>query len=116
MEHALSVVWSLAREHGLPLATVARWMSTAPAAFAGLPAKGALAPGRDADVTVLAPDATRVVTPESLRTRQSRTPYAGRTVHGVVRATWLRGRLVDDVPTGRLLAAPRRSPECASSS
>lgn len=119
VEHGLAVVWSLARERGVPLATVARWMSTAPAAFAGLATKGALAPGCDADVAVLEPDATWTVTPESLRTRQSRTPYAGRTLHGAVRATWLRGRLVDGRhPAGRLLAAatPRRSPECASSS
>ena len=116
VELGLPVVWSLARERGVPLPTVARWMSAAPAAFAGLGAKGALAPGRDADVAVLDPDATFVVTPESLRTRRSRTPYAGRTLHGVVRATWLRGRLVDDTPAGRLLAAAGRSPACASSS
>ena len=116
MEHGLSVVWSLARERGVPLTTVARWMSTAPAAFAGLGTKGALAVGRDADVAVLDPDATRTVDPESLRTNASRTPYAGRTLPGVVRATWLRGRLVDDVPAGRLIARRPERPACASSS
>jgi len=53
---------------------------------------------------VLAPDETWVVDPALLRHRHPITPYAGATLRGVVRETWLRGTRVDGVrPCGRLL-------------
>ncbi len=84
-------------------------MSTAPAALAGLTAKGAIAPGRDADFAVLAPERTFTVDAARLHHRNRVTAYAGRTLRGVVRSTWLRGQRIarDGQPTapagGRLL-------------
>ena len=79
------------------------WPS-APAALAGLAGKGRIAPGADADFLVLAPDETFLVDPGRLHHRHPVTPYAGRRLAGVVRSTWLRGRLVDgDEPRGNLL-------------
>nr|MDA8324496.1 amidohydrolase family protein [Actinomycetota bacterium] len=74
------------------------------AALAGLAAKGAIAPGRDADLVAFAPDEPVVVTTDRLVTRHKLTPYAGTRLSGAVRRTWLRGRPVDpDHPAGRLL-------------
>jgi len=110
LQLGLPVVWTGARARGVPLAQVARWMSTAPAALAGLPGKGAIAPGKDADFCVLAPEGTFTVDPRALAQRRQVTPYAGRVLHGVVTQTWLAGRPLDvrvDEPRGRLLAPPR---------
>ncbi|MGK5632530.1 allantoinase AllB [Streptomyces sp. URMC 123] len=108
LQLGLPAVWTEARRRGLGLDDVARWMSTAPAALAGLAHKGAIEPGRDADFAVLAPDETFTVDPAALHHRNPVTAYAGRTLHGVVRSTWLRGRRIADHgtttrPTGRLL-------------
>lgn len=83
-------------------------MSAAPAELAGLTRKGVIEAGRDADFAVLAPDETFTVDPAELFHRNQVTAYAGRTLHGVVKSTWLRGQRIaaDGVltePTGRLL-------------
>jgi allantoinase len=84
-------------------------MSNGPARIAGLERKGAIEPGRDADFAVVAPDDTFVVEPRRLQHRSPVSPYAGRELHGVVRQTWLRGRLMHRAgevaaPTGALLS------------
>ncbi len=111
LQVALPAVWTEAKQRGFGLADVTRWMSTTPAALAGLDRKGALVVGRDADLAVLAPDETFTVDAARLRHRNPITPYAGRTLSGVVRTTWLRGEeLVGDAHRGRLLsrtAAPQ---------
>jgi allantoinase len=100
----LSAVWTQAAQRGFGLADVARWMCAAPATLAGLTSKGAIASGFDADFAVFAPDETWVVDPALLRHRHPITPYAGATLRGVVRETWLHGTRVDGVrPCGRLL-------------
>ena len=83
-------------------------MSTATANLVGLTQKGAIEAGRDADFAVLAPDETFTVDPAELQHRNRVTAYAGKTLHGVVKSTWLRGERIqhDGViaePTGRLL-------------
>ena len=105
LQLSLPAVWTAARARGHRLADLARWMAEGPAALAGLPGKGRIAVGADADLCVFAPDASFVVDPARLRHRHPVTPYAGRTLTGVVRSTWLRGREVSgDHPHGRLLA------------
>jgi len=100
---ALPAVWTAARERGIPLDDVVRWMAAAPARLAGLARKGVLAEGSDADLCVFAPDETFTVDPAALHHRHPVTPYAGRTLAGMVRSTWLRGTRVEDVARGHLL-------------
>ncbi|MGW0554102.1 allantoinase AllB [Streptomyces sp. NPDC002926] len=108
LQLGLSAIWTEARKRGRTLEDVVRWMSAAPAELAGLSQKGAIEAGRDADFAVLAPDETFTVDPAELHHRNQVTAYAGKTLHGVVRSTWLRGeRIVENgtlaEPTGRLL-------------
>jgi allantoinase len=105
LQVALPAVWTQARERGFALTDVTRWMSATPAALAGLDRKGGLVVGRDADLAVFAPEETFVVDAAALRHRNQITPYAGRTLAGVVRSTWLRGQeLVGEEIRGQLLS------------
>jgi allantoinase len=110
LQLSLSAVWTEARGRGHGLEDVVGWMSTRTARLAGLDArKGAIEAGRDADFAVFAPEETFTVDPAALQHRNRVTAYAGRTLHGVVKSTWLRGeRIVADgaftEPKGRLLA------------
>ncbi|MFI1796482.1 allantoinase AllB [Streptomyces sp. NPDC020379] len=104
LQLGLPAVWTEARRRGHTLHDLARWMSGGPAALAGLRHKGAVEAGRDADFAVLAPDETFTVDPAALHHRNHVTAYAGKTLHGVVRAAWLRGRRITGrEPTGLLL-------------
>jgi len=105
LQLGLPIVWTEARRRGVPLSQIAVWMARAPAEFAGLPAKGRIAPGFDADFCIFAPDESFVVDPKRLYHRHPVTPYAGRNLRGVVRSTILRGEVVDGKrPRGQLLA------------
>ncbi|GAA0313433.1 allantoinase AllB [Streptomyces polychromogenes] len=108
LQLGLPAIWTEARRRGRTLEDVVRWMSTAPAALAGLAQKGAIEAGRDADFAVLAPEETFTVDPAELHHRNQVTAYAGKTLHGVVKSTWLRGAQIADhgtptEPTGLLL-------------
>ncbi|CAM5372233.1 allantoinase AllB [Streptomyces atroolivaceus] len=108
LQLGLPAIWTEARRRGHGLEDVARWMSAAPARLAGLDSKGAIEPGRDADFAVLDPEAAFTVDPAGLEHRNRVTAYAGRTLHGVVTSTWLRGERILDHgtltgPMGRLL-------------
>ncbi|MEU6137790.1 allantoinase AllB [Nocardioides sp. NPDC047086] len=106
LQLGLSAVWTEARARGFALDDVARWMSEAPAGHAGLTTKGRIAVGHDADFAVLAPDDSFVVDAAKLHHKNAVTPYHGRSLAGVVRATWLRGETIDieAAPQGRLLS------------
>jgi allantoinase len=100
LQLGLPVVWTAARGRGHALADVARWMAAGPADLAGLCRKGRIAVGHDADLVAFAADETFVVDPAALHHRHLVTPYAGRELAGVVRATWLRGRVIDSTIRG----------------
>ena len=106
LQLGLAATWTEARRRGHGLADVVGWMATAPADRVGLRGKGRIAEGTDADLCVVAPDDTFTVDPARLQHRHPVTPYAGRTLSGVVTQTWLAGRPVDldDAPRGRLLS------------
>ncbi|MET8830772.1 allantoinase AllB [Streptomyces sp. NPDC004610] len=116
LQLSLPAVWTAARARGHDLTDVVRWMSARTAALAGLDhRKGAIAPGRDADFAVLAPDETFTVDPAALQHRNRVTAYAGRTLSGVVTSTWLRGEQIYadgefTPPKGHLLTRPTPTP------
>lgn len=104
LQLGLSLVWTEARQRGIPLEQVIRWMSTAPADLVGLHKKGKLAPGYDADFSIFAADDAFVVDVKKLKHKNPITPYDGRALSGVVRRTFLRGHELDGItPTGKLL-------------
>ena len=108
LQLSLAAVWTEARKRGYGLEDVVRWMSSRTAQLAGLEQKGAIEAGRDADFAVLAPDETFTVDPAALQHRNRVTAYAGKSLSGVVKSTWLRGqRIVLDGeftdPKGQLL-------------
>ena len=77
------------------LRRIAGWMSEAPSDLAALGArKGRIAEGHDADFVIWDPDAEWTVQPPRLQQRHKLTPYAGRTLRGAVRATYLRGQRI----------------------
>jgi allantoinase len=101
LQVSLPAVWTGARERALGLTHVARWMSEAPARLAGLPRKGGIAVGNDADLVAFAPDDRFTV--GRLEHRNPVTPYSGLELDGVVRRTWVRGQEADGAPIGTLL-------------
>jgi allantoinase len=92
---ALPVVWTDAAERGFKLSDIARWMSAAPAALAGLSHRiGSISEARDASFVVFDPDAEFAVTADHLYQRHRISPYIGEKMRGVVDATYLRGEAV----------------------
>ena len=105
LELSLPAAWSAYRaarhlsaaERSAALSDLARWMSAAPAALAGLgERKGRIAEGFDADLVVWNPEVDFVVDPARLHQRHKLTPYAGRTLFGTVLTTFVRGERVWD--------------------
>ncbi len=106
LQVGLAAVWTAARARGVPLTDVVRWMAAAPAARVGLARKGRIAVGADADLAVLAPEQSFVVDVSRLHHKNQVSAYAGRTLQGVVRRTFLAGIEVGPdmgEPRGRLL-------------
>ena len=104
LQIGLPAVWTAAAARGVSLTDLARWMARAPATLIGLPDRGEIRPGRQADFCVFAPEEEFIVDPVRLRHRHKVSPYAGRTLRGVVRQAWLRGEVVEpDSAGGRLV-------------
>jgi dihydropyrimidinase len=71
-------------------------LATTPARLFGLPTKGAIEPGRDADIVIYDPGARRTITQADLHHTSDFTPFEGLTVAGAVREVFLRGAAVAD--------------------
>ncbi|MBS2964992.1 allantoinase AllB [Actinocrinis puniceicyclus] len=119
LQTTLPALWTEARARGWALDRVVRLLSRRTADFAGLPHKGRIAVGCDADLVVFDPDAEFTVDTARLAHRHPITPYHGRTLTGLVQATYLRGRRVGEKPHGKVLrrigGAPPAAPPPAQS-
>ena len=116
LQLGLPAVWTEARRRGAGLPALFRWLSAAPADFAGLSTrKGRIAPGFEADLLVWDPNDSLRVDAERLFFRHKVSPYLGQELQGRVHGTWLRGKCVYDGtehpagPVGRPLLHRRTS-------
>jgi dihydropyrimidinase len=69
-------------------------LATSPARLFGLARKGAIEPGRDADLVLFDPAARRTLRAEDLHHTSDYTPYEGFSITGAVRSVFVRGRQV----------------------
>lgn len=93
IETLLSVVYSEGVAKGrLSLGRIADVLSAAPARLFGLPSKGAIEVGRDADLVVWDPNARRVLRQAELHHTSDFTPYEGLEVAGAPAVVLSRGR------------------------
>lgn len=92
---ALPLMWTEANQRGFTLSDLALWMAEGPARLAGCSSrKGRIAAGYDADMVVFDTDAEFVVTEDVLHYRHAVSPYMSEILRGIVKATYLRGKLV----------------------
>ena len=79
---------------GMSLIAVAQLLATRPASRLGLTRKGAVAQGKDADLVLIDPDREWTLAADQLETRSGVSPYVGRSFHGAITRTIVRGRTV----------------------
>lgn len=93
IETLTSIVYSEGVRRGrITIERMAAVLSTTPARLFGLPAKGAIEVGRDADLLLLDPDRDRVVRQDDLHHTSDFTPFEGLPVHGAVVRVLTRGK------------------------
>ncbi|ROS50286.1 allantoinase AllB [Frigoribacterium sp. PhB24] len=107
LELSFRAVWTGARQRGIALETVVGWMSRGTAALVGLPTKGRIGVGADADLVAFAPETPVTVDVDDLSHRNPVTAYDDARLIGEVAATWVGGRLAGpSAPPARLLVRP----------
>ncbi len=79
----------------LPLSRMVALFTTGPAGVLGLD-KGTLAPGKDADVTVLDLERTVTVKPKEFKSKSQNTPFKGLTLKGAPILTVVGGKVIHD--------------------
>ena len=111
-EYLLSALLTEGQRRGLALNRVAELTSWNPARRFGLPSKGDLAPGFDADIVLVDPNRSFTVRASDSPSAQGYTPFEGLELQGKVMNTYLRGELIYDdgaivgEPRGRYLQRP----------
>ena len=96
LQMSFLAVADAAARRGLDVADVSRWMAAGPARVIGLPSKGAIEPGRDADLVWYDPHGSTAVTEGVVAHRHALSAYTGRVFDGSVRRTLVRGATVVD--------------------
>ncbi len=88
----------------IPYPNIVKYMSTNPAKTFGMPEKGTLDPGTDADIIIFDPEASETISADDNASNADFTIYEGREVTGQVEKTFVRGTLVAD--QGEIVASP----------
>lgn len=95
LQFGLPVIWTEAQKRKLELSDLVEWMCARPAKFLGLDdRKGAIKVGYDADLIAFDPKADFQINKDIIQHKHKVTPYEGKQLKGVVRKTYVRGRLV----------------------
>ena len=95
IETLLSIAYSEGVAKGrLTVERMVDLLSTTPARLFGLAHKGAIEVGRDADLVLFDPNASRTLTASELHHTSDYTPYEGFPLTGQVRSVFVRGRPV----------------------
>lgn len=109
LQFRLPVMWTEARRRGYSIERLSQWLCSAPARLLGMQEyKGKISKGYDADLVVWDPDAEVVFRQDNIFHRHKVTPYEGRRMQGLVRRTYLRGRLI--YHDGKFVSKPRGKP------
>jgi allantoinase len=104
-EYLLPGLISEGRRRGLSYQKIADLTSAAPAARFGLPTKGAIAEGRDADFALVDDAATWTIHAEDSESAQEYTPFEGFELTAKVVDTYLRGAAI--LRDGAVVGSPR---------
>ena len=91
-------------KRGLSYPALVRLKCERPARTFGMPAKGRIQPGADADIVLFDPDETYTITGEENHSQADFTIYEGKEVTGRVKKTFVRGAVVAD--DGEITADP----------
>ncbi|MEU7766520.1 dihydroorotase family protein [Nocardia sp. NPDC049190] len=111
-EYLLPGLITEGRKRGLSLRRIAQLTASNPADRYGLPGKGRIAEGVDADIAIVDPNRTWTVHAADSESTQEYTPFEGFELTAAVTDTFVRGnRVLSDGtvtgdPTGRYLARP----------
>ena len=111
VELRLPVAWTnLVEQQQLSPSDFVKMFATTPARINGLPGKGLIAVGADADLVILDPDEHRVVHQDRLHMGSDFSPFEGRELSGWPQVVVMGGRILlsdhefrDPGPTGRYL-------------
>ncbi|MFD4640102.1 dihydropyrimidinase [Lentzea sp. NPDC058436] len=107
VEHRFIVMYAEGVRQGrLSLEKFVDLVATAPARQFGLPSKGVIATGADADIVVLDPGGTTTITAATQNQRMDYTPYEGWVLPGAIESVYSRGELV--ASGGRYVGAAGR--------
>ena len=94
-EEMLLLLNTLKDESSMSMTDVVRLVSTNPAKLFGIyPEKGSLEVGTDADITILDPNERWTLEDDKMHSASHYTPYRHFEVHGKVRTTILRGKVI----------------------
>ncbi|WP_228035124.1 dihydroorotase [Oculatella sp. LEGE 06141] len=96
VETSLALMLTQAVQGRCTVAQVSRWMSTAVAQAYGIPNKGAIAPGYDADLVLVDLNTYRPVVREELQTKCGWSPFEGWNLTGWAAVTIVGGQVVYD--------------------
>ncbi|NEQ69108.1 MAG: amidohydrolase family protein [Symploca sp. SIO2D2] len=103
-EYLLSGVFSEGSKRGMSYNQMAKLLCWNPAQRFGLWSKGDIAVGYDADLVLLDPNETFVVSANESESQQGYTPFEGVELTGRVKSTFLRGNLIYD--QGQVIGSP----------
>jgi len=95
LQFGISALYTWCVKYKFGFDRIVEWLSVNPAALIGLShRKAKIAVGYDADFVIFNPEETFVVSTDQIRFKNKMTPYEGKELQGVVKATYLRGMLV----------------------